>query len=460
MTKNWSPPSINTFERLLVTDGLLVNSYRWKIAHEYHRQRQNVHFQSLNQPGIVCGLEVCLIKPPTYVSAKHRDLRWVQLHPGIAIDLYGNLIVVPKPIDFRIKSEITTENNLTVYLVVYYVDPEELSRSNDDEIVVTEKFRIKEKDSPPSGGEVEVCRIQLTKGEVRLEAAPDVFNPRDNQLDLRYRIQARSRPQSIVRTAILTTSSPTSQVSNLSSLLQSVASLYPSLAGDEEIGQLTLLQNKDLEELSKYDLLYLREQQLRYLPNKTLELLQKYTGKKGGVLLVEASPQDTKIGELVKVKQELQRAKAELEATIELETTAKLEATAELEKKYLENLEQELEAFKKMLAAEFNRISQDFKQFLKTELQSMEDLSPNDSLRTQPFLFDAFPVINNQGIPILSGGGVIVVLGNLSSSWGLESNIGLSRETIRTAQEIGINILHFAWRRRQLTQSQIDPINL
>jgi hypothetical protein len=73
-------------------------------------------------------------------------------------------------------------------------------------------------------------------------------------------------------------------------------------------------------------------------------------------------------------------------------------------------------------------------------------------LRTQPFLFAALPTINEQPIQILTGGGIIVVIGNLSSAWGLDEEFSLPRETIRTAQEMGINILHFAWRRRQLTQ--------
>jgi fatty acid desaturase len=33
----------------------LMNADRWRRAHEYHHERQNIHYQSLNQPGIVCG---------------------------------------------------------------------------------------------------------------------------------------------------------------------------------------------------------------------------------------------------------------------------------------------------------------------------------------------------------------------------------------------------------------------
>ncbi|NJM22201.1 MAG: hypothetical protein HC907_27570 [Richelia sp. SM1_7_0] len=49
--------------------------------------------------------------------------------------------------------------------------------------------------------------------------------------------------------------------------------------------------------------------------------------------------------------------------------------------------------------------------------------------------------------------GIIVVHGNLSNAWGgkyerYEAN--LSRNDIRTAHELGINMLYFAYRRRNM----------
>jgi hypothetical protein len=58
---------------------------------------------------------------------------------------------------------------------------------------------------------------------------------------------------------------------------------------------------------------------------------------------------------------------------------------------------------------------------------------------------------------ILRGGGIIVALGNLSEAWGINEKRLISREAMRTAQELGINILHLAWRRRQLTRGQQPP---
>ena len=47
-----------------------------------------------------------------------------------------------------------------------------------------------------------------------------------------------------------------------------------------------------------------------------------------------------------------------------------------------------------------------------------------------------------------------MVYGNLASLWGLDDQLSLSREQIRSAQELGINILHYAWKRRNFTQLQ------
>ncbi|MEM8715156.1 MAG: hypothetical protein AAGE92_05170, partial [Cyanobacteria bacterium P01_G01_bin.4] len=64
-----STPTPQIFERLRVTDGLLIDRERWQLAHNYHRQRQNLHYQSLQQPGIVCGLGVASIAAPAEIPS-------------------------------------------------------------------------------------------------------------------------------------------------------------------------------------------------------------------------------------------------------------------------------------------------------------------------------------------------------------------------------------------------------
>ncbi|HBB34785.1 MAG TPA: hypothetical protein DDZ80_12455 [Cyanobacteria bacterium UBA8803] len=460
MTKPWPPPPIKPFDRLKVTDGLLINAQRWQLAHQYHRQYHNVCYQSIHQPGIVCGLGVHITTHPPEVGATFRDERWVEIQPGIAIDLYGNFIVVPEAMTYRISSEVKTEESLImVYLVVRFRDPEELRTRKTDE-KVTETYRLDEKTSPPSEGDVELCRILLKSGKVKLENPRDVFFPSYNQLDLRYRLQAQARPQTIVQIATYKEpafsssqmeglmgifSKPPAEnpiVANLSYLLQSVAGLYPPLQGSDEIGELTL-QPEEVEKLLDYDLFFLTAPQSQSLGESELEVLRQYLHS-GGVVLVEVSTQGTTIEELSQVKQELEKAIADLGTDSDIN-------------RYRRDLEDELRAIDSKLEEQVNQLCfslKDFSDRLGISLESLQKLSRNHPLRLKPFLFAALPHIDNYAIQLFTADGLIVVIGNLSAAWGLDDILSLSRETIRTAQEMGINILHFAWRRRQLTQGQ------
>jgi hypothetical protein len=178
---------------------------------------------------------------------------------------------------------------------------------------------------------------------------------------------------------------------NLSYLMQSVAALYPALQGATQVEQETLQAKKAAPD---YDLLYLTDWQVLNLDEEELDTLSQYL-EAGGIILVEA-PTDS--ADLVESLQTL------------------------------------------------------ITQQLDTPLKAWEELSRNHPLRTQPFLFAALPIINQQPLQLWHGGGIMLIMGELSAAWGLDEELSLRRSDIRTAQELGINILHFAWHRRQLTQ--------
>lgn len=397
MTHPFPPPAIKPFERLQANDGLLINAERWRKAHNYHRQRQNVHYQSLSQPGIVCGLGVRAISPPEQVDAAYRDRRWVQIQPGIAIDLFGNLIVVPQPMHFRIATEVTGSESVMVYLVVSYVDPDEL-RPNGRSEVVQETFRIDEKSNRPQVPEVEVCRVLLQPGNVEISHPADVFFPGYNNIDLRHRIQAQARPQALVKMAQVNHSDRdcARNFFNLSYLLQSLTGLYPVLQGTTEVDQVAFAP-----EMLEYDLLYLTGRQALSLPHPSheFESLKNYLNT-GGVLLIDA-PTD---------------------------------AIALIES------------------------AQNLGQQLGCPLMPLEELRRDHPLRTRPFLFAALPIFNRQQLRVWIGGGIILIVGDLAASWGPDRELSLSRITIRTAQELGINALYYAWRRRQLIGLQQEEL--
>ncbi|KYC42230.1 hypothetical protein WA1_19820 [Scytonema hofmannii PCC 7110] len=380
-------PSINPLQRLHVYDSLMMNAERWHLAHYYHRHRQNIHYQSLNDPGVVSGLGVRVTAPPDDAPAKFRDQRWLEIQPGIAIDLEGNPIIVDSSIDrrFRISTAAPTTGSVTVYLVTSYVEPQNpgLRQSSD---LIREWFRFDEKTSPPNEREIELCRIRLSPGTVQLENPTDVLFPEVNQLDLRYRPQAKARPQSVVRLATTLNASDRTFY-NLAYLMQSVEVLYPALQGVTPIGQIMLTEVND------YDLVYLTAWQALHLEPAELNALSQYL-QTGGVILIEVSSKSSKLTRDIK-----------------------------------------------------NLIADEF----QITMQTWQTLNNQHPLRTQPFLFAALGRINEKNIQLSYGGGIILLEGDLSDAWGIDDNLTLERNDIRTAQELGINILNFALQRRKIT---------
>jgi hypothetical protein len=386
MVHSFPTPAIATLQRQQVKDGLLLNAERWQRAHHYHRQRQNLHYQSLNQPGIVCGLGVQAVPAPEAVAAEYRDHRWVQIQPGIAIDLEGNLIIIPQPLNFRIATAVKESEPLTVYLVAQYRDPDQLEDTPDHE-VVQETFRIDERSRPPGRLDVELCRVLLCEQQHMISTPNDVFFPGYGDLDLRYRCQAQARPQGLIHMAELSHDDAdcSRNFFNLTYLSRAVEDIYPALRGAETVDQVTWA-----DDLQPYELLYLTGHQRLSLNSHQCSMLSHYL-KMGGTLLVDA-PSEAK--ELIQSVQ--------------------------------------------VLAQE-----------LQTPLKSLQESRRDHPLRVKPFLFSALPMANQTRLQILSGGGIVLSIGNLAELWGLDEGLLRSRAELRTAQELGLNILHFAWKRRQ-----------
>ncbi len=268
--------------------------------------------------------------------------------------------------------------------------------------IVQETYRIDQKNSTLEGSEIELCRILLQPGQNAISQPADVFFPGYQNIDLRYRRHAQARPQTNVAIAQVNHSDPecARNFFNLSYLLQSIEPLYPSLRGIDEPGQASLGEN-----IQDYDLLYLTGQQALSFNSIEFESLRNYLNS-GGILLVDA-PQD---------------------ANPLIESTQAL----------AQQLENPLRPLDQALA-----------QQLENPLRPLEELQRNHPLRIKPFLFAALPIVNQQLIRLLIGGGIILVIGDLATAWGLDRELTLPRLTIRTAQELGINILHYAWKRRQ-----------
>lgn len=383
-------PSIAPFERLNATDGLLINAQRWQKVQEYHRQRQNFHYQALHQPGIVCGLGVKLITADSQVPQAYKNGKGIQVQPGIAIDLHGNPIIVPQKQNLQIDKRPQSEA-FTAYIVVEYRDPLDLDVSSTQE-TLQEKFRFDVKVRPPNDLEIEICRIIFpAEREIKIGLANNVLRPGYNNLDFRYRQLATLRPQETIKVAQLRHSDRSygENFTNLDYLLKAVNGLYPQLQPDPSVGLVAITNPK----LPEYDLLYLTGQNYTIDDPKEIAALQQYLAA-GGILLIDGLP-----------------------GANNFQASAK-----ELTEKLGYNL----------------------KPLSKT----------NNLRRQPFLFAALPPSLNKQPLQIMCDRGVIMVDGNLASLWGLDEGLSLTREQIRAGQELGINILHYAGKYRNFTQLQ------
>lgn len=455
MTYSPPTPPVQPLQRLRVTDGLLINAERWRLAYDYHHQRQSLYYQSLHQPGIVCGLGIHPISPPDKISQPFQDQRWLQVQPGMAIDDQGNCIVVPEPIDFRIASRV--EQPTTIYLVLQYVDPEQLQQSEENP-VLTEVFRIDEKTHPPGPGEVEICRIVIDT-QAQLELPTDPFFPQINQVDLRYRRQPRSRPQAVLQIAQVSPIAPSPQnqqsVTNFQAFLRSIEVLYPNLLAVDAPHPIELVDRNQAVDLRDYDVLYLQTQSAQSLTDVQVRSL-RYFLMQGGYLWVEVSVRGTQLAELFTVKAQLQTALSQIDRSQALGASADHQNLQPLR----QDITRELSAAQTALTAKLNETGLPFRTLaeqLGQPLQSLQTMPADHPIRCQPFQFGALPIVNQQPVELFFSDHLLMLVGDLSVVWGGGSKEGFARDQIRTAQEFGTNILHYAWQRQHYRQLLATP---
>ncbi|MFM6346732.1 MAG: hypothetical protein ACKPFK_16505, partial [Dolichospermum sp.] len=96
---------------------------------------------------------------------------------------------------------------------------------------------------------------------------------------------------------------------------------------------------------------------------------------------------------------------------------------------------------------------------LESAMLNFNQLERNHPLKSEPYLFANLPVMVEHPIQVLTGGGILVVLGSLSSIWGGQiDDQEITRDNIRTFQELGMNILNYASQRYTMAIAmQINP---
>jgi hypothetical protein len=380
-------PSPEPLERLRVHDNLTINAKRWLIAHEYHRKRQNIIHQSLYQPGIVHGLGIQLVE-----ATENHPRQSLKIQPGIAIDIWGNPIIVKKEEEFSFKLDNHTRGISTIYIIIKHFVPSNDSENSYISDEMEEKFNLYQSYQPPKpqSGEIELCRIKIEADNGIIKIPDNFIFPRNNEININYRLQAQPRIMNSLHVGAID-----ELHENLICLAESLPALFPNL-------NVTVHGNLDLQEISDiYDVIYLPFNKIN---TQNSSAIKDFLDNQRVVLIEDAQPEESKI--------ENSNSQA-----INCENFIKQHLLSESQ-----------------------------------ELISWESLLEKKHLLTKkPFLFTELPDFDQQkaNLKISSCGKLILATGKLSNAW---SGMFSPRHDIRVAHELGINILHFVWQQRYLHQ--------
>jgi hypothetical protein len=140
--------------------------------------------------GIVDGLEIAANKPP--------DLS-VIIHPGMAVDPQGNVIIVPETQNYKMQ----TRDKRVIYLIMQFreVPAEPYQPPNGGQPTrIMEAYRIQERDTLPKEPYLELCRINFDPVDKTIKDARYQTQVGRNEIDLNFRqtaTQISTKPLSV-----------------------------------------------------------------------------------------------------------------------------------------------------------------------------------------------------------------------------------------------------------------------
>lgn len=184
---------INNFQlkRVNPFQGLVIDADTWKDAHNYHRDQQKLHVLAFHKTGIVSGLEI---------TASNPSDSSINISPGIAVDPDGNVIIVSQKQHYRLQ---TPQDKGVIYLTLQFREvPGEPYQPPEggQPTRILEAYRIQERDHLPAEPYIELARIDIDPAQPNFKDAANPSSPAKNEIDLRYRQNAlqSSTPEKVV----------------------------------------------------------------------------------------------------------------------------------------------------------------------------------------------------------------------------------------------------------------------
>lgn len=165
--------------------GLIIDADTWREAHNYHRDQQRLHLLAFHGTGIVQGCQVTANNPP--------DLS-VNIHPGIAVDPEGNIIIVPQLHRYQLQ----TRQKGVVYLIIQFREiPGEPYQPPEggQPTRILEAYRIQERDKLPAEPYLELARIDFDPASEAIRDAKNPSRPGKNEINLGSRQEATRAPE-------------------------------------------------------------------------------------------------------------------------------------------------------------------------------------------------------------------------------------------------------------------------
>ena len=175
--------------------GLVIDVPAWTEAHGYHTLQQIRHGLLMHSPGVIAGLDVTATDPPGSS---------VVIHPGVALDQEGHIIIV----GHRQQISLQTETEDIIYLTLEYSEvPDEIlvSPGSDEPRprYLMEAYQVLEYRQPPEQSSMEIARIQVSGNGNPIANPRYPRMPQPDEIDLRHRIESGPRAVGEVALGVL-----------------------------------------------------------------------------------------------------------------------------------------------------------------------------------------------------------------------------------------------------------------
>lgn len=190
-------------KRVNAFQGLVVDADTWQDAHDYHRNQHRLHLLAFHSTGIVQGLKVVSNNPP--------DLS-VTIQPGLAIDPEGNTVIVPQAQPYQIQ----TRQKGIIYLIIQFreIPTEPYQPPEGGQATrILEAYRIQERDKLPNEPYLELARIEFDPAEEAVRDAKIASRPGKNEINLNFRQEAQTSAPPVAAVAPEKATSPVIEVS-------------------------------------------------------------------------------------------------------------------------------------------------------------------------------------------------------------------------------------------------------